>query len=309
MPCVMSDAEAAPAAAPVASPTGTDDGAASVADAPKGTLRERADAAAAKAKEAAAPTAVVPDAAEQNKLARAQAALERSRQQAASHRKATAEASQLRQQLATAKASEAKLQELAKLVDADPYAAMHAMGITPEGLGKHGTPEAALAKMKSEFDARVAQAEEKANKLEQQIQNEKTQAAVEQGKKALLALVDSGPYPTIAGWTERVLVREVNDLLVAAHERTGEWYPFADALSHLESEAAQKAAARAPQKTTTTSTAARAGADGTKPQRPALNNQAAARSAGAGTPASETQEQRKERIVNMMRDRRLARQA
>lgn len=323
MPSWMSDAEAAPAASPVASPaTGSDEGAASVADAaPKLTLRQRADAAsaAAKAKADAPPTDSAPiapavvDQAEANKLARAQAALERTRAQAAAHRKATAEAAQLRQQLATAKASEAKLQELAKLVDQDPYAAMHAMGITPEGLGKHGTPEAALAKMKAEFDARVAQAEEKAAKLEQQIQAEKTQAAIEEGKKQILSLVESGPYPHLQGFSDRMVIKEVNDLLVDAYERTkaqtgeGIWFPFADALSHLESEAAQKAAART-QKTPTTTTAARAGADGKQPQRPALNNQAASRSAGAGTPATETQEQRKERIVKMMRDRRMARE-
>ena len=313
----MSDAPQTPAApAAPTTPTATEP------EKPKGTWRERMEAAKA-AKAAKGPDPLAPGlpplevpgtaaSADPDRLERAKAAAEKLRNDQDSRRRQQVaqaqrdqELSSTRAELEKAKAAEKQLADIARLVNEDPYAAMHKLGITVDNLAKHGTPEAAIAKLQGDYDKRVAAAEAATQALRAELQAEKDAQATENGKAQLRSLVDSGAYPALATLPERVLFRDVNEVLVEAHRREGVWYSFEDALTYLESDYSGAASRRKPAPTTATTQngAPRPGQDADGPRRPPTNQQTTSVSSLSKPLKDLPTEERRKAVSEILRER------
>lgn len=245
-------------------------------------------------------------------LAKAKAGADAARRRAAAHRRQEAEHAQTRNELTTLKTKLAEseratttLHELAKLAETDPYAAMHRMGITVDGLTKHGTPEGQRAKFESEIQKQLEAERAERVRLQNEIQAERQNKSVEAGRSEVRGLLASERFPTLKSLPERIVMREVSDLRLAAFKESGETYSFDEVLSWLETEfskpAGQTAAAtQKPQN----GTAGRAPGDRTAPKSRTLTN-AQASSSNSLAPELEnlTREQREEMIKKKIRAR------
>lgn len=219
------------------------------------------------------------------------------------------ELTSLKSKLADSERSTTRLNELVKLAESDPYAAMHAMGITVDGLTKHGTPEGQRAKFESEIKKELEAERAERVRLQNEIHTEKLNQSVESGRREVRDLLASDKFPTLSRMPERIVMREVSDLRIAAYKESGETYSFDEVLSFLEKDlekdfskpAGQNAAAtQKPQN----GTAGRAPGDRTAPKSRTLTNaQASASNSLAPELEDLTREQREDLIKKKIRAR------
>jgi hypothetical protein len=206
---------------------------------PQPSALERAKAAAAREK--------------QRQAIRRQEQADRARMAAEAQTKAQ-ESARYQAELAAERAERERLTALFEKSKTDPFSYLEAHGVTPEDIAKRAvdasTPEAQLAKVRADFEARLAKERETLRKeFEEKIQareaareeaekRAQAKAVYEQATKGFVAQAsDAAKYPTLARHAAvrpNAIVREAAELLAEAKQNTGVDYTDEEVLTFLE---------------------------------------------------------------------------
>jgi hypothetical protein len=194
--------------------------------------------------------------AEPSAIERAKRAAKNARRDARRFREQSRETEQLRAQHAQAHAEVARLRGIEQALRSDPLAALKALGLTAQDIAKRlvkdGTPEALIANVQEQLEQERAERQ----KLEAQIQAEKSQAALRQAETRFVERAsDTKRYPHVAEQPTALVLAAAKHIISVAGAQ-GYQYSDGEILDYLEREYAAKS------KTPKTQVSSASGANG-----------------------------------------------